>query len=95
MSLDDTMSHIAGHAVDVGGRWIQRCIICGTKLVDTQTNLGPPPDVTPDGPLTKITVRIWAQGVIVEIKNGVQIDRGGFEELDELPDSICIGLVED
>lgn len=37
-----TTTHIAGPSVCYNGRMIQRCVVCGLKLVDVKTDMGGP-----------------------------------------------------
>ena len=48
------MTHLAGSVVNIGGRIIQRCLVCGYKLVDLELT-------------GKEIQRGWALGTLVEV----------------------------
>lgn len=79
-----SITHVAGLMVAYEGRFIQRCALCGFKLIDT-TEIAQP--VEADG-----TVTMWIPGRMVRVE-----DEGHATVLPELspaPDDYCIWLVE-
>lgn len=85
-------THIAGPYICFEGRTIQRCMLCGHKLVDDKNTAVP---VNPDGTVDKTPT--WAIDSLVRITEGnptsyvlIQPEHEG-----KAPDDICIHLVED
>ncbi len=77
----DTATHIAGVCVVVHGRHIQRCVICGEKLADSE-----------DPKLTTI----WAEVEAIRAKDGVLYRTGKDMDnmRRRLPRDLCNELVE-
>lgn len=79
--------HMAGPVMLIQGRIIQRCAICGTKLVD---NAGMEMPLNPDG--TYPAVCVWP------IKRLIEQEDNRFSvlpETNETPDDLCLySLVE-
>ena len=82
------VTHAAGPAVNVGGRVIQRCAVCGLKLLDSKNTAGP---VGPNGEPPEFP--LWAEAALVEIDGNRQSLTGTFGE-DPTPADFCIDLVE-
>lgn len=91
-----SVTHVAGPVVIVAGKYdpdtdriIQRCALCGKKLIDTEGQMAPvkqdgsPPDPPP----------VWGQKAFVRI-DGNRQTRVGIYTKDEDPDDLCIDLVE-
>ncbi len=76
----DTTTHVAGCAIEVGKRIIQRCLICGEKLGDN---------------MDAATGNFWKEGELVKADHGflysAQLD---YTTLKKLPRDSCIQLVE-
>ena len=85
--------HLAGNAVCLDGRIIQRCLICGEKLAD---NLNCAMPVEPDG--SDPVFPTWGIGAWVEIEGNRSIMVGKSERPEmsasEIPDGCCLELVE-
>lgn len=83
-----TLTHIAGPAVNIGGRVVQRCAVCGELLGDSKNQMGP---VGPNGELTQIPT--WRTGGLIETTEGNPkrfTDVGHLAESGELPSSLCL-----
>lgn len=85
--------HLAGNAVCLDGRIIQRCLICGEKLAD---NLNCAMPVEPDG--SDPVFPTWGTGAWVEI-DGNRSSKVGESENPEMwgeqiPENSCVSLVE-
>lgn len=82
-------THLAGTPVNVIGRWIQRCLVCGEKLVDSENH----DMITTEG---KIYVSFWPVGGIIRIdgKNSSCIGITEIPEIIYLPENFCLDLVE-
>lgn len=77
--LQETTTHIAALAITVNGRVIQRCALCGSKLLDSKYALLA-------GNLC------WPAYRMVRVTPKGQIDLG--QNLKELPMDCCLDLVE-
>ncbi len=77
----ETVTHVAGHAVKFGNRTLQRCLICGEKLVDT---------ADPDTIQTP-----WPEWTVVKQEHGYwHSNKQNFLKLKQLPEDICLNMVE-
>lgn len=83
-------THIAGPAVCIGDRVIQRCVVCGEKLVD---NLGQESPVKPDGSAPDVAT--WTDGAMVRIAPGRQTLVGDWVAEPRAPSDFCLALVEE
>ncbi len=81
-----SVTHLAGLRVIIEHRVIQRCAICGDKLVD---NFVCPMSVRADG--TPYTIGTWEDGCLVQVTEGIQTRYTGAEIL---PPDFCLELVE-
>jgi hypothetical protein len=90
-------THIAGPSITVNGRTIQRCMVCGLKLVDT---LGMATPLRPDGTLPELPT--WRVDDVVEVYDGNPVsyhllghgDDDNFEYARKVPPNLCIGMIE-
>jgi hypothetical protein len=83
--------HTAGKVVCYQGRFIQRCAICGLKMIDTQgQELAPS-----EGQV--VSVIHWPEGQFVEEENGkfeaYEMEAWGYSR-GRWPENCCITLVE-
>lgn len=87
-----SVTHIAGNIVDINGRTIQRCSLCGDKLIDSK-NMEIPQ--APNGQV--LHVGTWEVGRLVRHYPGDPEHWVLIEEtLDAvLPLDSCIALVEE
>jgi hypothetical protein len=85
----ETVTHVAGPVVTVGGRSIQRCACCGEKLRD---NLGEMAPLKPDG--TPPEMHVWRERALVHIDGNSQTLAGDYVEIDAMPEDFCLALVE-
>lgn len=85
-----SVTHLAGNVVTVDDRVIQRCSICGEKLVDSKGQMFP---VLPGEPPPLVAT--WEVGALVRV-SGEQPQHWEVLQVDEkrLPDDSCIELVE-
>jgi hypothetical protein len=80
-----TLTHIAGVTLNVCGRTIQRCSLCGAKLCDS---LGSASPLNPDG--TPPTFPTWETGRLVQVEAGNPTRYSLLPDTDKLPDDSCI-----
>lgn len=80
-----SVTHIAGVRLDVCGRVIQRCSLCGAKLCDSE-NVAMP--VGPDGSLPGFPT--WETGRLVQIETGNPTRSVLLPDTDRLPDDSCL-----
>ena len=77
-----TATHIAGPIMMLNGRIIQRCPVCGEKLIDVQKE-------------GASTFQAWPSGVWVRIANGQQVRiKLADDNVKGCPDDFCLSLVE-
>lgn len=92
-------THVAGKAIEVHGRVIQRCVVCGHKLTDLLVVEQPK-----DG-RGKPAFWTWSEGDLVRVPiDCAEADQGnkstgkpalvGHANSDPLPADFCIGMVE-
>lgn len=82
-----TVTHVAAPAVTIDGRTIQRCAICGEKLVDEDYRK----IAVPAG--TKYRPGAFRMGALVSVDGNMQRDTGKWPS-DPLPADNCLPLVE-
>jgi hypothetical protein len=90
-------THIAGPSITVSGRVIQRCMVCGLKLVDSLGMVGP---IEPDG--SAPVVATWRVDDVIEVYDGnpiqyVLLGHGSdesFEYSKKVPPNLCIDMIE-
>ena len=87
--MRDTVTHIAGQAICVRGRWIQRCSLCGEKLLDSLRAAAP---LNPDG--TQPEFPRWECGRLVRVTAGNPRSEVMLPDTDQLPADSCLELVE-
>ncbi len=88
--MKDTVTHIAGPAITACGRLIQRCSLCGEKLVDSKGCAMP---LKRDG--TADSIGTWEVGRLVQVTVGENPTRSLLlPDTDRLPDDSCLELVE-
>lgn len=80
-----TVTHIAGPAINAAGRTIQRCSLCGEKLVDDKDCAAP----EGSGP-----IGTWQVGRLVQVEAGNPTRYSLLEDTDVLPKDSCLELVE-
>ncbi len=86
----ETVTHIAGPRLDVCGRIVQRCSLCGEKLCDSKNVAmalnedGTPPEFS-----------TWQVGRLVRVTRGNPTSFVLLPDTDKLPDDSCLDLVED
>lgn len=86
-----TVTHLAAPHVTVSGRTVQRCCVCGEKLLDSRGVSAP---LGPDGKVPEYPV--WRTGSYVRITAGNPRSESleGHWDTDELPGDFCLPLVE-
>jgi hypothetical protein len=85
----ESVTHIAGVRLDIGGRVIQRCSLCGEKLID---NLNESVPIGPDGKVRKTCS--WPIGRLVRVMLRNPRRSLLLEDTDKLTDDSCISLIE-
>jgi hypothetical protein len=85
----ETVTHISGVRLDVCGRIIQRCSLCGAKLCDSLNAAAP---LNPDGSAPEFPT--WPTGRLVQVKEGNPTRWSLLPDTDKLPDDSCLALVE-
>lgn len=91
--ITDTVTHLAGPRIDVCGRIIQRCSVCGTKLCDS---LGAMMPVNRDG--SPPVFPTFPEDRMIQVTLGQNPTRYlPLPPSDKLPPDACIlmGMVED
>lgn len=89
-----THVHLAGNFVVIGSRVIQRCLVCGYKLID---NLGQVTEVTENDPNSQTST--WPIGGLIQIDDGNPVQMTLLSE-SENPifeyewNNCCVDLVE-
>lgn len=83
--MSDTITHIAGVRLDVRGRVIQRCSLCGAKLCDSE---GAMMLVEADGSPPKFPT--WETGRLVQVEVGNPTRYSLLPDTDKLPDDSCL-----
>lgn len=87
-----TTTHIAGVPVTLSGRdgrVIQRCSLCGEKLVDSKGMAAP---LRPDG--TAESMGTWEVCRLVQVEHGNPTRWSLLPESEKLPPDSCLELVE-
>lgn len=79
------MTHIAGVRLDIDGRIIQRCSLCGAKLCDSE-NVAMP--MNADGSVP--TFPTWEVGRLVEVETGNPTRFSLLPDSDQLPKDSCL-----
>ena len=88
--MGGTVTHISGVRLDVCGRIIQRCSLCGEKLCDSLNTAAP---LNADGSIPEF--RTWPQGRLIQVTPGNPTRWLLLPDVDKLPDDSCLALVED
>ncbi len=112
MSDTGIVLHVAGSPVivpgkDGGPRFIQRCLICGEKLLDNEDDIGLDPEDYLGRPANKrYSVIMMSEGMIVKIVGGksepggpllsfMDVPHGGMWVVPrDYPSELCVDLVE-
>ena len=80
-----TLTHIAGVRLDVCGRVIQRCSLCGAKLCDSLNTASP---LNADGSVPEFPT--WPVGRLVQVDAGQPTRSSLLPDTDKLPDDSCL-----
>jgi hypothetical protein len=83
--MSDTISHIAGVTLNVCGRTVQRCSLCGAKLCDSLNTAAP---LNPDG--SEPVFPTWPTGRLVQVEAGNPTRSSLLPDTDKLPDDSCL-----
>ena len=81
----NTLTHIAGVRLDVCGRVIQRCSLCGAKLCDSEGWHAP---LNPDGSAPEFAA--FPVGRLVQVETGNPTRYSVLPDTDKLPDDTCL-----
>ena len=87
--MNPSTTHIAGNHITVNGRTIQRCALCGEKLIDSKNQAGV---IGPNGELPGVAT--WQPGRLVSVSGGNPSRSVLLPDAERLPDDSCIDLVE-
>lgn len=85
-----SVTHIAGPAITACGRLVQRCSLCGEKMVDSKNTMVPcnPNGSAPD------PIPTWPVGRLVNFSGGNPDHQSLLDDTDKLPEDSCINLIE-
>jgi hypothetical protein len=83
-----TVTHLAGPAITVGSRVIQRCCICGAKLCDSENCAMP---LEPDGSIPEFPT--WEKGRLIQVEEGNPTRYSVLPDMEKLPEDSCIDMV--
>ena len=90
--MTETVTHVAGPAITACGRVIQRCSICGEKLVDSKGCAMP---VSTSGHMVG-KIGTWEVGRLVQTSVGENPRRYILlPDSDKLPEDSCLDLLEE
>lgn len=94
--MDEPIIHLAGNAVTVGGRVIQRCAICGEKLCDS-VRAAVAAAAGEAAEFSVYKVGSWVKAVPRPGTEALLLRVGGTESPalgGEIPEGCCLELVE-
>lgn len=80
----ESVTHVAGPAHVLCGRLVQRCSVCGEKLLDSYKD-----EVT-----DARRYGAFAVGVLVRVREKARTSGGMLSDADRLPVDFCLSLVE-
>lgn len=80
-----TLTHFVGPRMDICGRIIQRCTVCGAKLCDSENAAMP---VNPDGSAPVFPT--WPEGRVVRVTLGNPTYTEVLPDDEKLPRDACI-----
>ncbi len=80
-----SITHISGVRLDVCGRVIQRCSLCGAKLCDSLNTAMP---LNPDGSAPEFPT--WPIGRLIQVETGNPTAYRLLDDTDRLPDDSCV-----
>ena len=83
--MSDTLTHIAGVRLDIDGRVIQRCSLCGAKLADS---FGSCRVANDDGSVDEYPT--WETGRLVQVEVGNPTRYSLLPDSDKLPKDSCL-----
>jgi len=82
--VSDTLTHLAGLPVCVRGRLVQRCAICGARMVDSDGRyILRTKDGSPGPPH-------WPLGAMVQVRAGSQTEYVVLPDSGKLPEDNCL-----
>ncbi len=84
----ETISHFAGPRMDICGRIVQRCTVCGAKLCDSLNTAAP---LNPDGSAPDFPT--WTPGAIVQVEAGNPTRYSLLPDTDKLPADACVEFI--
>lgn len=85
-----SVTHIAGNRLDIRGRVIQRCSLCGEKLIDNLHEAGP---YRADGSISDARAT-WPVGRLIRVTDGNPSRSVVLDDTDKLPDDSCLDMIE-
>jgi hypothetical protein len=87
--LTETVTHIVGPAIHACDRAVQRCSLCGEKLLDSKGQMAP---IGPDGKTPAFLS--WPVGRLLRFHPGNPRHEELLPDTDQLPDDSCLALLE-
>jgi len=81
----ETITHIAAPHVDMGGRIIQRCAVCGAKLCDSE---GASQSLNADGSVSRYPT--WEAFALVQVEVGHPTRFSLLPQSDSIPADTCL-----
>jgi hypothetical protein len=84
----ETLTHFAGIRMDICGRIVQRCTVCGAKLADSLNCAMP---LNPDGSVPEFPT--FAQGAIVQVRVGNPTEYRVLPDSETLPPDSCVEFI--
>ena len=88
-------THLAGNYVNIHGRIIQRCLICGEKLCDSKGAQVAITADNPDGQFAAWAIGSWVQQDGNCLSLAGETETPYFDCGDYIPDDCCLALVEE
>lgn len=86
--MTDTISHFAGPRMDICGRIVQRCAVCGAKLCDSDGVMVP---LNLDG--TTPLFPTFPEGRVVQVAVGNPTRYLVMPDTDKLPADACVEFI--
>lgn len=79
------MTHIAGPSINMAGRILHRCMVCGAKLADSEGAAMP---LSPDGSTPKFPT--WPVDALVQVETGNPTRYSVLPDSDRIPADTCL-----
>lgn len=86
--MSNTLTHIAGVRLEVCGRVVQRCALCGAKLCDSENAAMP---LNADGSVPEFPT--WPVFGLVQVEVGNPTRSSLLPESNKLPSDSCVEFI--